>query len=259
MTRIPSTAGERRSGAARPAITLSGRLAALEQCRTDRELCDWLADFARRLEFDDAYYAHIGHIPGVRQTAPTWQPLRFLATGTPDQRGDCIDQVRRCVDLRAYFMPFAHSVRRSNTASPGKDGARGKCHTGRWRSEVVVPIQDYSAGPALLGLLGRSLPDAEIILRRRRYALAVVGIAFHVQACALIRIPRTPPKPTLSDREMICLRLMALGRSLHSIAATLGVTPAAVDRHLARAARKLSATGHTQAVALALTSGLIRI
>lgn len=190
---------------------------------------------------------------------PAWRPRRFLATGTQSQQRDCLRQVRRSVDLRSYYMPFAHAVRSGSDPSPRECDAPGRTRNDGWRIELIVPIQDYSAGPALLGLVGRSLPEAETILARSRRALAITGIEFHLHARPLIKAPRSPAKPALSDREMTCLRLMALGYAQKHIGTLLKITPEAVNVHLRKAAGKLSADSSTHAVVLALNAGLIQV
>ena len=90
-------------------------------------------------------------------------------------------------------------------------------------------------------------------------ALAITGIEFHLHARPLIKAPRSPAKPALSDREMTCLRLMALGYAQKHIGTLLKITPEAVNVHLRKAAGKLSADSSTHAVVLALNAGLIQV
>ncbi len=63
--------------------------------------------------------------------------------------------------------------------------------------------------------------------------------------------------PTLSDRELDVLRLVALGRSNREVAAELYVTEATVKNHLVHAFAKLGADSRTAAVAIARQHGLI--
>lgn len=65
--------------------------------------------------------------------------------------------------------------------------------------------------------------------------------------------------PLLSLRERECLRWAAHGKTAWETAQILIISESAVKKHLAAASGKLNARTRTQAVAIALTRGLIRL
>lgn len=62
---------------------------------------------------------------------------------------------------------------------------------------------------------------------------------------------------TLSDRQLECLRLVALGLSSPEIGRTLGISPRTVDEYVSDACLKLGARTRVQAIAIAIRTGLI--
>jgi DNA-binding NarL/FixJ family response regulator len=67
------------------------------------------------------------------------------------------------------------------------------------------------------------------------------------------------PAPSLTVREMEVLRLLAEGASNKAIARSLGITPHTAKFHVAAIAAKLGAAGRTDAVARAVSLGLVRV
>ena len=69
----------------------------------------------------------------------------------------------------------------------------------------------------------------------------------------------TPSDIDLTPRELACLGELARGLRQDAIASALGITVATVELHLTNARRKLGAHTSTQAVAIAITRGLVAI
>jgi DNA-binding NarL/FixJ family response regulator len=67
------------------------------------------------------------------------------------------------------------------------------------------------------------------------------------------------PAPSLTVREMEVLRLLAEGASNKAIARSLGITPHTAKFHVAAIAAKLGAAGRTDAVARAVSLGLVMV
>lgn len=63
--------------------------------------------------------------------------------------------------------------------------------------------------------------------------------------------------PELSRRELECLRLASEGNTSAEIAEKLNLSERTVEHYLTSAARKLNANTRTQAVAIALRSGIL--
>lgn len=63
--------------------------------------------------------------------------------------------------------------------------------------------------------------------------------------------------PALTPRERQCLTLLAKGLRVDAIAKAFGTDPKTVEKQIASARAKLGATTVTQAVAIAIRSGLL--
>jgi len=128
-----------------------------------------------------------------------------------------------------------------------------------------------SGGPRLLAM-GARLPHREFLAMTRRDGAALV-LAAHLAMDRMAALPGpagaaidrdgdapTPtrdPAPALSPRERDCLALLARGLRNDRIAERLGIAPATVEMHLARARRKLGVRTREAAVARAVFAGLV--
>ena len=65
--------------------------------------------------------------------------------------------------------------------------------------------------------------------------------------------------PTLTEREIECLQWAALGKSSQDIAVILDLSVRGVEFHFDSARKKLDATNRTQAVAIAVSIGVINL
>jgi LuxR family quorum sensing-dependent transcriptional regulator len=73
-------------------------------------------------------------------------------------------------------------------------------------------------------------------------------------------LPRPPPeRSVLTPRENEVLRWVAKGKSAREIGEILTITKRTVDEHVQTAIRKLGAMNRTNAVAIALRDGLIKL
>jgi DNA-binding CsgD family transcriptional regulator len=66
------------------------------------------------------------------------------------------------------------------------------------------------------------------------------------------------PTPSLSERQIECLRWARVGKSASEIAEILGISPRTVEEHFTLACRKLNVRGRVSAVAKAITLGILR-
>jgi DNA-binding NarL/FixJ family response regulator len=67
----------------------------------------------------------------------------------------------------------------------------------------------------------------------------------------------SPPKPTLTDRELDVVRLVAQGRSNADVAAELFISPGTAKNHLANIQQKLAVRNRVGVAAWAWSSGLM--
>ena len=65
--------------------------------------------------------------------------------------------------------------------------------------------------------------------------------------------------PNLTKREIDCLQWAALGKSSQDIAAILGLSTRGIEFHFESARKKLDAANRTQAVAIAVSIGIINL
>ena len=68
-----------------------------------------------------------------------------------------------------------------------------------------------------------------------------------------------PPPPELSDRQAEVLENLVRGLASDAIAANLGITTNAVNKHIEALRKKLGAANRTEAVAIALRKHLLKI
>lgn len=241
----------------RVGISALGALAALigdlAHCETAAAQRDWLGDYARRHGFRGGRYFHLGHFnPGWRS-----RPLRFLSTY--DDRAELwIDDRVAVGNILLGFLPFAWSIGDGATQSAAQRDWYGAHGLRDLPAGVTVPVQDHASGPACLILFGSTEQDAVQFVDTQAPALTMTALAFHLLARATLGSLNTQA-PLLTDREIACLRLAAMGETLADTAARLGVSVRTVELYVARANRKLNATNKIQAVAIAVAAGLIRI
>ena len=124
---------------------------------------------------------------------------------------------------------------------------------------IAVPIRDETTGDRLFNV---NLDCDEAEWRQRRNGLAqefmVIGHVFHVMMRGLVRGAEPLVElPRLSPREVDVMRLAAQGYSAKRAALALGISPHSVRVHLTLARRRLKARNTAEAVAIALTRGLL--
>ena len=69
----------------------------------------------------------------------------------------------------------------------------------------------------------------------------------------------SPPPPELSDRQAEVLENLVRGLASDAIAANLGITTNAVNKHIEALRKNLGAANRTEAVAIALRKQLLKI
>jgi DNA-binding NarL/FixJ family response regulator len=68
-----------------------------------------------------------------------------------------------------------------------------------------------------------------------------------------------PARTSVTERQLQVLRLAANGKTNHAIGRALGISEEAVKTHMQKMLRKLRASDRTQAVAVALRLGLLKL
>lgn len=127
-----------------------------------------------------------------------------------------------------------------------------------WTDGFVIPVHNELAPPSerfgvvslaapALGHWGTPRRDATVVLSLTAFARARFFAASNGQAVSV----------TLSEREREALAFVAEGLGDAEIAAAMKIKPATAHFHVEKAKKKLDAVTRAQAVAVALTTGLI--
>lgn len=232
-----------------------------------------LGEAARLCGFSEAAYMHLGHRlprPEDGETAQVEVPRELISSGGLDEtlyrkRGYlAFDPL--AVRAAAAFLPFAWSL--ADLAEPNARPLARAFEAWGVRSGLIVPVQDSTAGPALVNFLHAEprqdaptldAPQLDIQARAARDGLALLT-ATRLHAAARASLPIQGACDTgLNAREMQVLRLAAQGLTEMETAAQLKLSRRGVQFHLSRAGAKLDTTNKTAAVARAICLGLIAL
>ena len=129
-----------------------------------------------------------------------------------------------------------------------------------WGDGFVVPFHDPTAAPGeRLAVASLGASDLKGFDPDRRKAVAALAFATFARARALYA-PSSRPiagQATLKEREREALLLVAEGRDDAEIGAILGLSRSGAHFHIENAKKCLGAGTRAQAVAIALTRGLL--
>jgi DNA-binding CsgD family transcriptional regulator len=229
-----------------------------------RTLEEALRQLAWRFGLQGGHYVHLGHaIRDVREDSAS-PPVRFIATSVSDRRlfldeyGLTFDPTAR--RIAHAHTPFSWTAAAEGEASDGQRWLAGRLKGRGVHGGIAAPVQDYAAGPAYISLYSAFSGEAEQLIAARGPELAYAAASFHEQAKSkLPAAGQNGVRSALTAREIDCLRLAALGRTVTETADALQVTPRTVEFHLKNAAEKFGASNKLRAVALAISRGLITL
>jgi DNA-binding CsgD family transcriptional regulator len=216
----------------------------------------FLHQLCGEFEVANLSYWHIG-MRGAKPAQAIW-----LSTYPEPYRTTYLERGLQRTDP-AFVLSFARLLPTDWDAIHRLDGSRAvleaaSAHRIPVRG-IAVPIRDETTGDSLFNV---NLDCHEAEWRLRRNALArdfmVIGHVFHVMMRGLVRGSEPLVElPRLSPREVDVMRLAAQGYSAKRTALKLGISPHSVRVHLALARRRLKARNTAEAVAIALTRGLL--
>jgi DNA-binding CsgD family transcriptional regulator len=197
------------------------------------------------LNLADAYglysglYLHFGHAKG--------SAVRAIASTPIAQRKyvDLIASSSLVIKALVAHRPFSWSSSELRFASDLESDPVG----------IAVPVQDYSNGPGLVALVGVDIYAARKVVKEHGPSLSWAATDIHVAALDLLRDAR-PEAPT--RREMECLRMAAEGMTVPMMAEMLDISTRTVEVYLHRIVNKLGGTNKVNAVAIAVSQGLLR-
>jgi DNA-binding CsgD family transcriptional regulator len=216
----------------------------------------FLHQLCGEFEVANLSYWHIG-MRGAKPAQAIW-----LSTYPEPYRTTYLERGLQRTDP-AFVLSFARLLPTDWDAIHRLDGSRAvleaaSAHRIPVRG-IAVPIRDETTGDSLFNV---NLDCHEAEWRLRRNALArdfmVIGHVFHVMMRGLVRGSEPLVElPRLSPREVDVMQLAAQGYSAKRTALKLGISPHSVRVHLALARRRLKARNTAEAVAIALTRGLL--
>jgi LuxR family transcriptional regulator, activator of conjugal transfer of Ti plasmids len=230
----------------------------LDDCTSALDLRSWLLKYARGLGFYGARYVQLARpCWGLEEQEPGCA-IRYLSTSSQADREDeaWIASDPAIGRVRGAYMPFSWSTRKAATDDPRHrawlDGERARGVD----AGLVVPVQDSGGCPAYLSLFGFDEGAIQQMIDRDAAQMAFVASQFHARAKLLIPIAKWVARaPRLSNREIECLRLAALGQTVDESGQTLGISGRTVEFHLRNALEKLGAPTKLRAVVLAFGAG----
>lgn len=224
-----------------------GRSAALER-RPTTGLDQRLRTLAQDHGFYSGLYLHIGHALCHPNQAVV-SPARLVASSPIALRQYGAALAASSVARRAAtaHRPFAW-----NSVDERLPGLSGR-HVG-----LSIPVQDHAAGPGLVALIGQDFDLARALAASAAGALVLAAADLHHSVLSSMR-PAAAASATLTSREIECLRLAALGRTVAETGDVLGITSRTVEFHLKNVTEKLGAANKIHAVAIAISHGLVSL
>lgn len=243
--------------ARRPDYDIRSSLPTIGTCQSAGDLRAWLLKVARGLGFYGARYVHIGTRWWTHERSD--RPIRFLTTSdrNDDDEEDWLARDPSVQRVRMAFAPFAWSTRLGPELTEvqrlwlERERARGVA------AGVAVPVQDSVDGPAYLSFFGYDEDAVTDLVQRRAPELAFVAAQYHSLAKTLVKVADWAPE--LSEREIECLRLAALGKTVQESGKALGLSGRTVEYHLQKASDKLGAPSKIRAVVLAFGRGIAHV
>jgi DNA-binding CsgD family transcriptional regulator len=123
-----------------------------------------------------------------------------------------------------------------------------------WNDGLVVPIPRGGQRYGIVSLVA----EGAIISHEAKSLLALLCVCFHERVRAMAPVQGFPVPPAgLSDREIQCLALIARGFSDREVGKELGIAPSTAHEYFENAKRKLVVGSRAEAVALAVSLGII--
>ena len=125
-----------------------------------------------------------------------------------------------------------------------------------WSEGLVVPIPRGGSRYGLVSLAGKGRHFTPY----EKSLIALLSIGFHERVRAMAPAHGFPVPPAgLTEREIQCLTLTGRGRSDRAAGAELGIAQSTAHEYLENAKRKLKAGTRAEAVALAVSLGIIAV
>ena len=257
-------------------MNLEETISSIESCATIEELRRVLHDISGLYGFAAFNFLDIGR-------AADQKPYYFGTSGKQwesDYIANNFAAVDPCLHLaRTSNLPFRwdqlqlpkHKTGRKSGAVKTMEAARDHGFT----DEIVIPhhFVDKNANTysALVVFFWKD-PISKLIFKlKEQHAYLHIIVIYWINRLIYIKSMQTDERETLkasspkypstllTDRETDALSWAARGKTNSETAEILNISEQTIEFHIRNASRKLSATNKTQAVAIALTLGLILI
>jgi|SRR5215217_1825534 len=123
-------------------------------------------------------------------------------------------------------------------------------------SGLAIPLHDWHGNVGIMHL-GSSLSPAEFVRldRETRPMVALLSAYFHERIGEILTLNRVAP--VLSQRELECLKWAGAGKTNWEISVILRLSEATVKGHMSAALQKLDVRTRAQAVARAISLGVL--
>jgi DNA-binding CsgD family transcriptional regulator len=160
--------------------------------------------------------------------------------------------------LSWYNSPFTWGeLRADRRISPLGTEALDVIKANGWSDGVVVPIP---RGGTRYGIVSVVAEAPAVIDTNAKSLIALLSVCFHERVRAMAPFEGFPVPPAgLSERERQCLNLVARGRSDREVGDELGIAASTAHEYTENAKRKLLASSRAEAVAVAISLGIIVI
>jgi DNA-binding CsgD family transcriptional regulator len=230
----------------------------LDRCASALDLRGWLLKYARGLGFYGARYIQLGRpCWGLEESEPGCA-IRYLSTSSHADREDeqWIASDPAIGRIRGAYVPFSWSTRISASLTASQRGWLDGERARGVDAGLVIPVQDSAGCPAYLSLFGFDESSIQQLIEKEAPEMAFLAGQFHALAKKLVPIAEWVGRaPRLSNRELECLKLAALGQTVDESGRTLGISGRTVEFHLRNALEKLGAPSKLRAVVLAFGAG----
>lgn len=123
------------------------------------------------------------------------------------------------------------------------------------RSGFVVPVHGGDGSLAVVTFRGRHMS----LDQEGRSYLHLLAIYFHIAVERLRLVELASQHPSITPRQIECLKWVAAGKTDWEIGKILGLSEATVNRHIERAKERLGVRTRAQAVVGAITHGILEV
>ena len=197
---------------------------------------------------------HALHRDGTRRILEDQAGMEVVGdAGSGEEALALIHQLRPDVVLLDIRLPGISGIETARRVPAQHPGARVLMVSAYEDEEYVRGA--FEAGA--VGYLSKSAPGRELVEAVR--AVAAGATVIHPALLGPLLAPAAPQPPTLTDRELAVLRLLAEGLHNKQVASRLGISARTVERHCDHIYMKLGVGSRTEAVVRAIAANVVEV